>query len=198
VRKQADPTTPLTDPFLKTQAAAQQRGQVVETPMADDVGVYGVCLCVSGAGARFRQEKPGGRARTPLSRPGVPSPSGCRLATTAPYVVMDYYYLVTSMQAAGSLLLGVFARGGDRPVRRPPVPALYVRAADLGGTAACCRRTELPPRPPGVIRVFLSHGPRASSATAAGHWRLGRHNSAGVQPHACVVQDDPSSAHACV
>jgi hypothetical protein len=49
-------------------------------------------------------------------------PSGCRLATTAPYVVMDYYYLVTSMQAAGSLLLGVFARGGDRPVRRPPVP----------------------------------------------------------------------------
>lgn len=33
--------------------------------MADDVGVYGVCLCVSGA--RFRQEKPGGRARTPLS-----------------------------------------------------------------------------------------------------------------------------------
>jgi hypothetical protein len=99
VRKQADPTTPLTDPFLKTQAAAQQRGQVVETPMADDVGVYGVCLCVSGA-------------RTPLSRPGVPS--GC----LASYLVMDYYYLVTSMPAAGSLLLGVFARGGDRPVRR--------------------------------------------------------------------------------
>jgi hypothetical protein len=86
---------------------------------------------------------------------------------------------------------------GPSPTRAC-VPVLYVRAADLGGTAACCRRTELPPRPPGVIRVFLSHGPRASSATAAGHWRLGRHNSARVPPHACVVQDDASSAHDCV